>query len=181
MQSTQHKVSTAKTLILPIALAVGISIGLSFKSTPPTYLTVVFEDNHFIAEPEPSLIPVPVAQAYEEPKMVVSDPVEQLIRDTFGEDAEEALIVAKCESGLNPKAHGDTNIMVINAGDHVGDSIGVFQIRTGGKDFNRARANGMTPDEFREWMWDAEENVKYAKTIYDRQGWHPWTCKKDLL
>lgn len=178
----QPKAHTAKTLLLPVILVLGVVIGNHVKNqiSTPSYLSVTFEDNHFVAEPEPSLIPQVQAQAYEEP-IQSADPIEQLIRDTFGEDAEEALIVAKCESGLNPQAHGDTNIMVYNQGDHVGDSIGVFQIRTGGKDFNRARANDMTPDEFRAWMWDAEENIKYAKKIYDRQGWYPWTCKKDLI
>ena len=67
----------------------------------------------------------------------------------------------------------------------VGDSIGVFQIRTGGTErdgrvWNRARANGMSTDEFRIKLKDYKYNIDYAKSIFDRQGWSPWTCKKDL-
>lgn len=166
-------------LILPITLAIGVAVGLTIKPhiQAPSYLTVTFEDNHYqVAEPSPLVEVAKPVYAAEEP---LSD-VEKIITEVFGEDAPEAIIVAKCESGHNPSAVGDTNLMVYNQGELVGDSIGVFQIRTGGKDFNRAKANNMTADEFRAWMKNPVENVKYAKTIFDRQGWGPWTCKKDL-
>lgn len=166
-------------ILLPTTIAIGIAIGMAIRPSAPEYLSVTFEpDNHYVVEQtekEP-IIQVAVAQAAELP---MTD-VEKKIHEVFGAAAKQAIIVAKCESGLNPQAHGDKNLMVYNQGDLVGDSIGVFQIRTGGKDFNRARANKMTPDEFRTKMWDADENIKYAKEIYDRQGWAPWTCKKDL-
>lgn len=127
-------------------------------------------------EVEPT--PKPIVEPTPTPKPEFT--IEGYIREVFGEHAEEALIIADCESKMNPEAHGDTALLVVNGKDIVGDSIGLFQIRTGGKDFNRARANGMSPDEFREWMWDAKSNIEYAKEIFDRQGWSPWTCKKDL-
>jgi len=167
-------------MMLPITLIAGITLGILAKPhiQPPTYVSVAFEDNHYIVEPPKNDPIMPVAQVQaQEPELT---PIEVKIWEVFGEDAPTAIKVATCESGMRAEAHGDTALLVVNGKDIVGDSIGVFQIRTGGKDFNRARANNMTPDEFRAWMWDADENIKYAKEIYDRQGWAPWTCKKDL-
>lgn len=109
---------------------------------------------------------------------------EAIIRSVFPAHLEEkALEVAFCESSLNGKAHGDKNLTSIdpNNGDVIGDSIGLFQIRTGGVNpngtvWNRARANGMSTDQFRSWMFDKRENTKYALTIYNRYGWGMWTC-----
>lgn len=99
------------------------------------------------------------------------------IRATFPQSQwQNAYYIVGCESSYNQKAHGDRHLMHWNNGDYVGDSIGLFQIRTGGRDFNRARANGMTPDEFRAWMFDPRENIKYAYTIWQRYGFSPWSC-----
>lgn len=122
--------------------------------------------------PEPTLAP--------KSNLSEKEQILNYIEEVFGDKAEEAKIVSHCESKWNPQAVGDTNLMVNYQGEIVGDSIGVFQIRTGGRDFNRAKANGMTADEFRIYLKDWKNNVDYAKTIYDRQGWFPWTCKKDL-
>lgn len=164
-------------MILPTAIAIGVIIGATIKPSmkTPEYVSVVFEDNHYLVEQEQSILPESKVQAAEE----LSD-IEQMIKDAFPENYHDAITVAKCESGLDPSKIGDKALITYNGDDIVGDSIGLFQIRTGGKDFNRARANNMTPDEFRRWMLDAKENIKYAKSIYDRQGWGPWTCKKDL-
>ena len=27
---------------------------------------------------------------------------------------------------------------------------------------------------------EPEDNIKFAKILYDEQGWSPWTCKKVL-
>jgi len=124
-----------------------------------------------VATPEPTVLPTPMTQKEE---------IEAYIVEVFGKDAKSAKIVAECESKLKPQAVGDTNLMVNYQGEVVGDSIGVFQIRTGGKNFNRAKANGMTADEFRTYLKDYKNNVDYAKKIFDKQGWGPWTCKKDL-
>lgn len=101
----------------------------------------------------------------------------------FGDKADEAIQIMKCESGYRPENHGDKHLMSINeqTGEHIGDSIGLFQIRTGSHNWNRAKANGMTADEFRTAMKDPEQNMKYAKQLYDAQGWTPWlNCKNKL-
>ena len=103
--------------------------------------------------------------------------IEDYIRKVFGEDAEDALKIATCESGLKQETVGDTNIMLYDSkwDEMVGDSIGIFQVRTGGTGWNRARANGFTAEEFRTKLKDFTYNVDYAKTIFDRAGnWSPW-------
>jgi len=49
-----------------------------------------------------------------------------------------------------------------------------MQVRTGGNGWNRAKANGMTADEFRAKLKDPEYNIKYAKSIFDKSGWSAW-------
>lgn len=103
--------------------------------------------------------------------------VQAEIRAVFPQSQwQNAYFIVSCESSYNQKAHGDRNLMHFNGGEWVGDSIGLFQIRTGGRDFNRARANNMTADEFRQWMFDPRENIKYAYTIWKRYGFAPWSC-----
>ena len=103
--------------------------------------------------------------------------IEEYISEVFGEYAEQALKIATCESGLKPETVGDTNIMLYDSkwDEMVGDSIGAFQIRTGGNGWNRARANGLSAEEFRTKLKDFKYNVDYAKTIFDQAGnWSPW-------
>lgn len=108
--------------------------------------------------------------------------IEEIVREVFGKDSENALKIMQCESRGNPETIGDTHIMTYHSGELVGDSIGLFQIRSGGHDFNRAKANKMTADEFRTWMKDPESNIKYAKTIFDRRGWFAWfNCMNKVL
>lgn len=115
---------------------------------------------------------------------------EEIVREVFGEKADEALKIMKCESGGRENNVGDTHIMVYDPkhDEMVGDSIGLFQVRTGGKEinghiWNRARANGMTADEFRTYLKNPENNIRYAKDIYDNAGsWKPWfNCMNKVL
>jgi hypothetical protein len=125
------------------------------------------------------------AKEYIKPVVVVSpnsqmtekQQIMSYIVEIFGDDADDAIKIADCESGLNPNQIGDQHLMSFDEKwqEMKGDSIGIFQIRTGGEDFNRARANGMSTDEFRAKLKDFRYNIDYAKTIYDRAGdWSPW-------
>lgn len=131
------------------------------------------------ATPAPTATPSPTPTAK---TVTTPSQYDHLIDEIFGDKAGEAKQIMKCESGGRADNVGDTHLFVTRSnGDRVGDSIGLFQIRTGGKEFNRARANGMTPDEFRAEMKNPEKNIKYAKSMYDRQGWAPWwNCKQKL-
>ena len=125
------------------------------------------------------------AQEYKTPVVVVEankelseqQKIQQYIIEVFGKDAMQALKIAECESGFNPSRIGDQHLMSNNAqtGEWIGDSIGIFQVRTGGSDWNRANANGLSVEEFRAKLKDWEYNINYAKTIFDRAGdWSPW-------
>ncbi len=122
-----------------------------------------------------SNLSVPLQQGYSH---------EDLVREVFQEKAEEALKIMQCESRGNSETVGDQHIMVYDSvnDEMVGDSIGLFQVRTGGNGWNRARANGMTADEFRNYLRDPKNNIEYAKTIYDQRGWSAWfNCMNKVL
>ena len=120
---------------------------------------------------------VEIVEVVEQEPVIEKEPtIEEYISEVFGEYAEQALKIATCESGLNPYTIGDTNIMLYDPkwDEMVGDSIGTFQIRTGGNGWNRARANGMTAEEFRTKLKNYIYNIDYAKTIFDQRGWSAW-------
>jgi hypothetical protein len=140
--------------------------GVSDPTHPEQVQAVNYEEPE--PTPEPALEPIdgldPEIQAY--------------IYEVFGEVADEAIKIAKCESTFDHTRIGDTALMMYDSkhDEMIGDSIGLFQIRTGGRGWNRARANGMTADEFRTYLFDYKNNINYAKEIYDRTGWRQWTC-----
>ena len=110
------------------------------------------------------------------PEMMEKQQIMSYIIEVFGDDAMQALKIAECESRFNPKQIGDEHLMSINnqTGELIGDSIGIFQVRTGDTNWNRAKANGMSAEEFRAKLKNWEYNIDYAKTIFDRNGWEAW-------
>lgn len=82
--------------------------------------------------------------------------IEQKIRDTFPEDPDTAVAIAKCESSMNPKA--------INTKNRNGSvDYGLFQINS---------VHGYTAN----YLMDVDNNLRIARELYDRQGWMPWVC-----
>jgi hypothetical protein len=79
----------------------------------------------------------------------------------FGDNYENALKIAQCESGVRDNAIGDKNLNP--------SSYGIFQIR--------AFSNRGTPEQ----LLDPEYNIQFA---YRMSGgginWGAWTCKKVL-
>lgn len=89
-----------------------------------------------------------------------------LIEKYFGSQSQTALKIARCESQLNPKAIGDGHLKW-NDGRN-GMSCGLFQIR-------------VFPDRPScEELLDAETNIKFAKQLFDKSGWNPWTCANQI-
>lgn len=77
--------------------------------------------------------------------------VKDLIIRYFPEEPEVALAVAEAESGFNPRADN-------------GRCVGVLQIM-------------LFPDRpTREELYDAETNIAYARKMYLKQSWSPWTA-----
>lgn len=88
---------------------------------------------------------------------------EGAIDAAFGDVAGEARQIADCESHMNPGAVSRTN-------DH-----GLFQINI----VHRARFSEVTGQPW-EAVYDAGWNAVYAKWLYDRSGWGPWSCRRVL-
>jgi len=86
--------------------------------------------------------------------------IEELIAYYFKGDSEDALLIAQCESGLNPKAFNPTN----NSNDR-----GIFQIST-----------KWHPEVSDECGFDEECNIREAKRIFDESGWEAWMCANVL-
>lgn len=82
------------------------------------------------------------------------------IETVFTSDAPAATRVATCESKMDPAAVSATN-------DH-----GLFQI-------NAVHSPDFTKVTGQPWsaVYDAQWNTKYAKWLFDKQGWNPWSCK----
>jgi hypothetical protein len=76
---------------------------------------------------------------------------EEIIRSVFGKDADVALKVAKCESGMNPKARNKTST-----------ARGLFQVM--------ASIHGVRE----KWLYDPLINTLIAKSLFDASGWNPW-------
>jgi len=110
--------------------------------------------------------------------------IEDKIKSAFGEDGNLAIAIAKAESQLNPTVEGDKHLIFYHNGEKLGSSLGLFQIRTGGKDkivWSRPKQLGITSQEFEEKLKDPEYNINYAKEIYERtrkrggRGFEPWS------
>jgi hypothetical protein len=86
-----------------------------------------------------------------------------IINGVFGPAAPQATRIAECESGLRPSAVSRTN-------DH-----GLFQINI----VHQAEFTRVTGQPWSA-VYDPYPNTRYAKALYDRQGWAPWTCKRVL-
>ena len=89
--------------------------------------------------------------------------VDEIIERHFGTAAGQARQIVKCESGFDPGAVSHTN-------DH-----GLFQINA----VHRGTWVDVTGTGW-ENRYDPELNTIYAKYLYDREGWRPWSCRKVL-
>ena len=89
--------------------------------------------------------------------------IEETIRATFHEEPNVALDIARCESELNPEALNDV------APDY---SVGIFQVNIHGE-LSKTR-----PSE--EWLKDPDNNIRYARELYDEVGWSAWSCYKKV-
>ena len=81
----------------------------------------------------------------------------------FGPVAGEARAIANCESRMDVRAVSPTD-------DH-----GLFQI-------NIVHQGSFSRVTGQPWsaVYDARYNTQFAKWLYDRQGWRPWTCARKV-
>jgi hypothetical protein len=120
------------------------SYGLARKTVPPP------------AAPTPAPTPVPVAFVAPPPPPppVPTAGIEGLIC-SYAWNCQEALSVARCESGLRPDAIGGSN-------------YGLFQM-------NQVHANRF-PGFWELWS-DPASNASWAFQIWSASGWRPWGCR----
>jgi hypothetical protein len=85
---------------------------------------------------------------------------EDAIDARFGDIAGEAKAIADCESHMNPNAVSRTN-------DH-----GLFQINI----VHRGSFEQVTGQSWSE-VYSSFWNAEYARWLYDRAGWAPWSCR----
>lgn len=86
--------------------------------------------------------------------------ISRYIREVFGADGEKMLAIAKCESGLNPKAinWGDAEITGM-------PSHGIFQLNM----------------PYNEQLFDWKYNIDIAYyNFYLKRSLQPWSCAKIL-
>lgn len=95
-----------------------------------------------------------------------------MVRAAFGPQADNALKVFRCESGLNPRTVGDSSLPSTRAfhllGLDYGESVGIGQIRL------------LPGRPGRDWLLVPANNIAYAHGLYAREGWGPWTCARNL-
>ncbi len=117
--------------------------------------------------PPPTAAPTTTTTAPPPPPPPASsgDPA-SIIGEIFGPHANDALVIASCESGLNP---GATN----PAGYY-----GLFQIGTG----HASQFEAVTGTSWSSGRYDARANTTYAKWLFDRSGqtWSQWGCRHRL-
>jgi hypothetical protein len=97
-------------------------------------------------------------------KQSFAQSVEDKIRAAFPEDPETAVAIAKAESRLKPEVVGDRHLAWEDGRN--GMSCGVFQIRVFP---NRPACEQLLDEDF---------NIEYARGLYERFGWYPWSTYK---
>ena len=137
------------------------SVTTTTPAPPTTTATTVAPPAATAAAPAPA----PVAyEAPAEPARSASsgDAVLDAIATSFGDVYDQAVAVARCESGLDPNA--------VSAG---GYNWGLFQINVVHK--SRVEAMGYSWDQ----ITDPYVNAAVARSIYDDAGgWGPWGCRR---
>ncbi len=113
--------------------------------------------------PAPVVAPTPAPPAPAPTPTPAPGSIDAILQRHFGAAAGRAKAIAQCESSLNPNAVSRTN-------DH-----GLFQINIA----HRAQFEAVTGAPWSR-IYDPELNTIYAKWLYDREGWSPWSCSRKV-
>ncbi len=90
-----------------------------------------------------------------------TEKIERLIMETWPEEPQLALAIAKAESGLVPTAYNPETHYGRNGQPVCSGSVGIMQIAC-------VHVSDKTT------LYDVETNLKKAREIYDESGWRPW-------
>lgn len=87
------------------------------------------------------------------------------LRQHFGTGrlGDQAVAIARCESDLLPTAKSPTN-------DH-----GLLQINAR---YHRTQFERVTGVAWNPNVYHADANARYARWLWEQQGWRPWTCAR---
>ena len=81
--------------------------------------------------------------------------IEEKIKYVFGKDGELMVRIARCESGLNPKAKNSSS-----------SARGLFQILS---KLHQVKE---------QWLYDEDVNIAIARQMFDASGTRPWNASK---
>lgn len=132
-----------KHRVFDVLIGVGIGVFITFA------LTVRAEPIEYTAQN----IEIEIAE-------VAEKTIEEKIRETFPEDPDTAVLIAKCESGLNPNALNTKNKNGTSDG-------GLMQINS----VHDTRLLELGLDKF-----NVDDNLAFARILYEERGWKPWVC-----
>lgn len=138
---------TIATYAVPIIVSIYLGVISSTSIEKPLELTT---------EPNTAIVEEVTEPKKQETEKEVT--VESYIRQVFGDNAEDALRIAFCESSFRPEAQ-----------NKVSSAAGVFQITKGTWKDN-------SPYSWED-RYDFIKNIETAKIIFDKRGWQPWACK----
>ena len=158
--------------VLRISATIGFLVFLAYG----VWFTNNWFEKHYLIFNKPVEVyfnpPIQVRGRKPEVKLIVIDktpkldqltPIEKYICDKFGVyDCKMALAVARAESGMNAEAWNVNRNGTID--------VGIFQINS--IHFNQP---GCSLKE----VADAKGNVDCAYSIWQEQGWRPWTVAKN--
>ncbi len=158
----------SKFLVFVLGATIGVTYTYIYMTAPLLFqsITKTIEINNRASAEVVSEI---VGEEVQAPSLAKTSPnthngIEGLVSRYFGADALIAIAIAKCESSLDPHRIGDKDKQFYKNGKLYGKSCGLFQIRLFP---NRPNCD---------YLLDTENNVKYAKKLFDKKGWKPWSC-----
>lgn len=160
-----EKIKNSKPFLFLLALIIGATGMYLYLEAPKLYKSIFLDSRVVILVPAGvnsggEQINEPQNSIGEESGGTLASSPEALIRKTFGDQADNAIRVADCESQLDPTRIGDTHMAKY--------SYGLFQINRTWHDYSP------------ETLLNAQRNVEIAKEIYDKGGWSRWTCGRNL-
>ncbi len=145
-KTSQANYKTSALIVLLSTTLLSVSVGLAQEK---------------LSNDTPLLSPL-VVQAHEpvvvtktHTKYLTPKTTEQKIAATFGNEADTALKVAKCESSLNPKAVNKTS-----------SARGLFQIMQSWHKIDQ------------KWLLNEDINIAVAYQLWLEQGWTPWEASR---
>lgn len=147
MKSKKQEILSRKALILIIYTLILYSIGI--------YLVLRYEKEFKVISPLSDSAGWSSRVYAEAPQDKPTD----VIRRVAGRHAERLIMIAKCESSLNPRAVGPTQ------------DYGLFQIHLPS---HWKRIPGKTAFEKQSWLLDVNNNTFFAYTLFLEQGVAPW-------